>query len=255
MIEDNNSYILNSLLKNNGGIKDYSSKLDSLNEELNRISMDKSMDSSKKIDEMKKIKTLIDDIKKDIMQNQLENDVKETYSYMDNFMNAHFENYDEKDSKINELQALISIDSFNSELRHLSWEKNHTEIEVRRAKSKEDILKQKEEKLKELNEKIVERTKNIVEKLNKINYTGKENSNGLIEKGINPEDEFISKHEKFVFDYERERNELNEKVVSVSEKVKDTVKEKYIFNKDMLNQYESENFLTELKNSSANIKI
>ena len=56
MIEDNNSYILNSLLKNNGGIKDYSSKLDSLNEELNRISMDKSMDSSKKIDEMKKIK-------------------------------------------------------------------------------------------------------------------------------------------------------------------------------------------------------
>ena len=117
MIEDNNSYILNSLLKNNGGIKDYSSKLDSLNEELNRISMDKSMDSSKKIDEMKKIKTLIDDIKKDIMQNQLENDVKETYSYMDNFMNAHFENYDEKDSKINELQVLISIDSFNSELR------------------------------------------------------------------------------------------------------------------------------------------
>ena len=254
MIEDNNSYILNSLLKNNGGMKDYSSKLDSLNEELNRISMDKSMDSSKKIDEMKKIKTLIDDIKKDIMQSQLENDVKETYSYMDNFMNAHFENYDEKDSKINELQALISIDSFNSELKHLSQEKNHTEIEVRRAKSRENVLKQKEEKLKELNEKIVERTKNIVEKLNKINYMGKEESKVLTEKKINPEDEFISKHEKFVFDYEREKSELNEKVVSASEKIKDTVKEKYIYNKDMLSQYESENFSMKFKKKSS-IKI
>ena len=102
-----------------------------LNEELNRISMDKSMDSSKKIDEMKKIKTLIDDIKKDIMQNQLENDVKETYSYMDNFMNAHFENYDEKDSKINELQALISIDSFNSELKSSRSEERRVGKECR----------------------------------------------------------------------------------------------------------------------------